>query len=101
MPAVQRLFEISFVDVDDPFFQLDNLPVYKLYARTVEYSDERLDTGIDAIDNIELPYTLVMNCNGSSLVNKVLQLHIIKRLIWRMVQCLHRRFRKVLINMIT
>ena len=57
MPAVQRLFEISFVDVDDPFFQLDNLPVYKLYARTVEYSDERLDTGIDAIDQIETTYT--------------------------------------------
>ena len=57
MPAVQRLFEISFVDVDDPFFQLDNLPVYKLYARTVEYSDERLDTGIDAIDKIETTYS--------------------------------------------
>ena len=57
MPTVQRLFEISFVDVDDPFFQVDNLPVYKLYARTVEYSDERLDTGIDAIDKIETTYT--------------------------------------------
>ena len=57
MPTVQRLFEISFVDVDDPFFQIDNLPVYKLYARTVEYSDERLDTGIDAIDKIEDTYT--------------------------------------------
>ena len=40
-----------------PFFQVDNLPVYKLYARTVEYSDERLDTGIDAIDKIETTYT--------------------------------------------
>ena len=57
MPTVQRLFEISFVDVDDPFFQVDNLPVYKLYARTVKYSDERLDTGIDAIDKIETTYT--------------------------------------------
>ena len=57
MPTVQRLFEISFVDVDDPFFQVDNLPVYKLYARTVEYSDERLDTGIDAIDKIETTYS--------------------------------------------
>ena len=57
MPTVQRLFEISFVDVDDPFFQVDNLPVYKLYARTVEYSDERLDTGIDSIEKIEDTYT--------------------------------------------
>ena len=53
MPTVKRLFEISFVDHDDPFYQLDNLPLYKLYCRTFEYSSEILDTGIDAIDDIE------------------------------------------------
>ena len=52
-----RLFEISFVDKDDPFYQIDNLPVYKLYARTVEYSDERLDTGVADIDVIEDTYS--------------------------------------------
>lgn len=57
MPNVRRLFEISFVDIDDPFYQIDNLPVYKLYCRTVEYSSERLDTGIDAIDDIETDRT--------------------------------------------
>ena len=57
MPTVQRMFEISFVDKDDPFYQVDNLTVYKLYARTVEYSDERLDTGVDVIDAIETKYT--------------------------------------------
>ena len=57
MPTVQRMFEISFVDKDDPFYQVDNLPVYKLYARTVEYSDERLDTGIKVIDDIERDYS--------------------------------------------
>ena len=53
MPTVGRLLEISFVDKDDPFYQLDNLPVYKLFTRTVEYSSEDLDTGIAAIDAIE------------------------------------------------
>ena len=53
MPTIGRLLEISFVDKDDPFFQLDNLPVYKLFTRTVEYSSEDLDTGITAIDAIE------------------------------------------------
>ena len=53
MPTVKRLFEISFVAHDDPFYQIDNLPVYKLYCRTFEYSSEILDTGIDAIDDIE------------------------------------------------
>tara|TARA_R100000808_G_C2149991_1_gene158558 strand:+ start:1351 stop:2244 length:894 start_codon:yes stop_codon:yes gene_type:complete len=57
MPNVRRLFEISFVDIDDPFYQIDNLPVYKLYCRTVEYSAERLDTGVDAIDDIETDRT--------------------------------------------
>ena len=53
MPTVKKLFEISFVDHDDPFYQIDNLPVYKLYCRTFEYSSEVLDTGIDVIDAIE------------------------------------------------
>jgi len=52
-PRLQKLFEINFVDHDDPFFQVDNLPVYKLYCSTFEYSSEQLDTGITAIDVIE------------------------------------------------
>ena len=52
-PRLQKLFEINFVDHDDPFFQVDNVPVYKLYCSTFEYSSEQLDTGITAIDTIE------------------------------------------------
>ena len=52
-PRIQKLFEINFVDHDDPFFQVDNVPVYKLYCSTFEYSSEQLDTGITAIDAIE------------------------------------------------
>ena len=52
-PTVRRLFQINFVDHDDPFFQVDNLPVYKLYCSTFEYSSEVLDTGITDIDVIE------------------------------------------------
>ena len=57
MPTVKRLLEISFVDKDDPFFQVDNLPVFKLYCRTVEYASEILDTGITEIDAIETKYS--------------------------------------------
>ena len=52
-PRIQKLFEINFVDHDDPFYQVDNLPVFKLYCSTFEYSSEQLDTGITAIDAIE------------------------------------------------
>ncbi len=52
-PTVRKLFQINFVDHDDPFYQVDNLPVYKLYCSTFEYSSEVLDTGITDIDVIE------------------------------------------------
>ena len=52
-PTVKRMWEITFVDHDDPFYQVNNLPVYKLYCQSWEYSSERLDTGIDTIDDIE------------------------------------------------
>jgi len=57
MPNVNRIWEIAFVDIDDPFYQVDNLPVYKMFCRTFEYSSERLDTGISVIDNIETTYS--------------------------------------------
>ena len=52
-PTLKKLFQINFVDHDDPFQQLDNNPVYKMYCRLFEYSSEALDTGIAAIDAIE------------------------------------------------
>ena len=52
-PILSRMFEVSFVDHDDPFYQLDNNPVYKLRCKQYEYSHEEIDTGITAIDAIE------------------------------------------------
>ena len=52
-PTLGKLFEINFVDHDEPFYQLDNNPVYKMRCRLFEYSSEVLDTGITAIDEIE------------------------------------------------
>ena len=52
-PILSRIFEISFVDHDDPFYQLDNNPVYKLRCKQYEYSHEEIDTGITEIDEIE------------------------------------------------
>ena len=52
-PTLSRMFEVSFVDHDDPFYQLDNNPVYKLRCKQYEYSREEMDTGITEIDEIE------------------------------------------------
>ena len=45
MPLMNSFFEIQFVEDQEPFFQLGNLPVYKLRCTRFEYSSERLDTG--------------------------------------------------------
>jgi|TARA_B100001750_G_scaffold232025_1_gene230745 hypothetical protein len=52
-PILSRIFQINFVDHDDPFHQLDNNPVYKMRCRLYDYSSEVLDTGITEIDEIE------------------------------------------------
>jgi len=51
-----KLFEITHVEHDQPFYQLNNLPVFKLRAQLFEYNDENLDTGVTAIDKIEKDY---------------------------------------------
>ena len=51
-----KLFEITHVEHEQPFYQLNNLPVFKLRAQLFEYNDENLDTGVAAIDKIEKDY---------------------------------------------
>ena len=75
-PLTKKLFEISFVDHDDPFYQLANLPVFKMRCRTFEYSSEALDTGVSEIDDIEtaestdaLAYQLVLETATESGTN--------------------------------
>ena len=58
MPLMNSFFEIQFVQDQEPFFQLGNLPVYKLRCTRWEYSSERLDTGINEIDEKETTYSL-------------------------------------------
>ena len=49
-PLGQRLFEIKFVEHEEPFYQLGSNYVYKLKCELFEYEDEVIDTSIDAID---------------------------------------------------
>ena len=57
-PKGNKLFEITFVDHDDPFYQVHNLPTYKLKCKTFEYGSEDIDTGIAEIDSIETDNSL-------------------------------------------
>ena len=52
-PIFKMLFEIKSVEDEEPFYQLDNLPVYKMACQIFDYSSETLDTGITEIDEIQ------------------------------------------------
>lgn len=52
-PLSKGLFEIKFVQHQDPFYQLGKLYVYKLQVELFQYASEKLDTGIDDIDVFE------------------------------------------------
>ena len=49
-PLGQRLFEVKFVEHEQPFYQLGKSYVYELKCELFEYEDEVLDTSIDEID---------------------------------------------------
>ena len=63
LPMTNTFFEIDFVEHEDPFYQLKNLPTYKLRCTKFEFSDEKFDTGIEAIDDeiAENTYKLTMD----------------------------------------
>ena len=80
-PKVKKIFEITFVDHDDPFYQIHNVPAFKLKCKTFEYSSEDLDTGITEIDAIEtdnsldqLVYQITMEQSSTTTYNEGLEL---------------------------
>jgi hypothetical protein len=50
-PLGQRLFEIKFVEHEQPFYQLNKTYVYELKCELFEYEDEVIDTSIQEIDS--------------------------------------------------
>jgi hypothetical protein len=47
------LFEITHVEHELPFYQINNVPTFKLRCEKFEYTDEQLATGVKKIDDIE------------------------------------------------
>lgn len=52
-PMTGGTFQIMRVEDDNPFYQLGNLPTFRLRCEKFEYSDEDFDTGIENIDRME------------------------------------------------
>ncbi len=57
MPKTKSIFEIKYVDFQNPFYQLNQIYVFRLVCELFEYSSEDLDTGIAEIDAIETKYS--------------------------------------------
>lgn len=70
LPLTNKIFEISHVEHEQPFYQLNNLAVFKLRAQLFEYNDEDLDTGIAAIDGVEAnnAYTYILTLGESGII---------------------------------
>lgn len=52
-PLTKGLFEIKFVEHQDPFYQLKKLYVYRLQVELFQYASERMETGVAEIDVFE------------------------------------------------
>ena len=52
------LFQIKYVEFQNPFYQLGKIYVFKLQVELFDYSSENLDTGITDIDAVETSSSL-------------------------------------------
>ena len=60
-PMAGDLYEIKFVEHQNPFYQLGKLYTYKLQVDLFQYASERIDTGIADIDAFESLKTFSTN----------------------------------------
>jgi len=65
-PLTNKLFQITFVEHETPFYQTGALPTFDLTCELFTYSDEALDTGVDDIDVVERQQSFVRTFELSS-----------------------------------
>ena len=52
-PLTEDLYEIKFVERESPFYQFGKLQFYVMTAEIYEVGNDKIDTGVDEIDEIE------------------------------------------------
>ena len=62
-PVTRHLFEIQFVEVERPFYQLGKGYVWECQCELFEYSDEEINTGITELDSIENAFANAITVN--------------------------------------
>jgi hypothetical protein len=70
LPLSESLFQVMKVETETPFYQLSQLPLFRMQCELFEFSDEDFDTGIPGIDTVEFEgafqYELKMPDEGMS-----------------------------------
>ena len=65
VPFAKKMFEIMHVEHEQPFYQLNNLPVYKLRCELFVYNGEDFDVSQEDIQQVEVDgsfrYQLTLN----------------------------------------
>ena len=51
MPTFKKFFQVDFVEDEDPMYQINDLPIFKLKTSVWDYSHELVDTGVTEIDS--------------------------------------------------
>jgi|TARA_B110000858_G_scaffold78795_1_gene91337 hypothetical protein len=68
LPMTNSMFEVMHVEHESPFYQLANLPTFKMRCQLFEYSGEDLDTGVAEIDGIEVDHNYTFELTVSNAV---------------------------------
>ena len=50
MPLFKKFWQVDFVEDEDPMYQINDLPIFKLKCSAWEYSSESVETGVLEID---------------------------------------------------
>ena len=72
LPMSESMFEIRRVETETPFYQLKDLPTFRLQCELFEYSGEDFDTGVESIQDIEqegsFKYNLSLDSGGGKFI---------------------------------
>ena len=64
-PLTEDLYEVKYVERENPFFQLGKQYFYQLTAEIYEQGADKFDTGIDEIDDVERDFSNITTLNLS------------------------------------
>ena len=68
LPLNKKVYEIRYVEHESVFYQFGKLPIFDLTCELFQYDSQRIDTGIEDIDEIEdtLTYALEITLESGS-----------------------------------